>query len=98
MNFASYIPEIDIKEVTKNCMEGQPVTTNVSGFDGQSRSKIRIVMCGKGQAKLARVEAIAGLKEALNDVQAEPEMPAKIRTQIVIKLNDEITKLEAVND
>lgn len=93
-----YIPEIDIREITKNCREGQPVTTNVQGFDGQNKSAIKIVMCGKGQAKLARVEALKGLREAQNDIKSEDDMPESVRKDVIEKLEQQIRKLEAQTD
>lgn len=98
MNIASYIPEIDIKEITKNCQEGQPVTTDVSGFDGQHRSRIRLVMCGKGQAKIARLEAIKGLREARGDIDKDKDIPETIRKEVVEKLEQQIRKLESQAD
>jgi bla regulator protein blaR1 len=95
MNFASYIPEIDIKEITRNCKQGQPVTTDVSGFDGQNKSRVRVVMCGKGQAKLARLEALKGLREARSNIASEKDMPESVRKDVVEKLEKEIRKLEA---
>ncbi len=93
-NISSYIPEIDIREVTKNCKEGHPVTTNVEGFDGTNRSRIKIVMCGKGQAKLARLEALQGLREARSEIASEEDMPQGIRKEVMEKLEEEIRKLE----
>lgn len=97
-NFASYIPEIDIREITKNCKQGQPVTTNVHGFDGQNKSTIKIVMCGKGQAKLARIEALNGLREARSEIAAEEDMPEAVRKDVIEKLEKQIRKLEADAD
>lgn len=92
---ANYIPEIDIREITKNCREGQPVTTNVEGFDGTGKSRIKIVMCGKGQAKLARVEALNGLREARSEIGNEKDLPENIRKDVLKKLELQIRKLEA---
>ena len=91
---ANYIPEIDIKEITKNCKEGQPVTTDVSGFDGQSKAKIKIVMCGKGQAKIARLEALNGLREAVGEIASEQDMPPAVRKDVIEKLKAQIRRLE----
>lgn len=95
---ANYIPEIDIREITKNCREGQPVTTNVEGFDGTNKSGIRLVMCGKGQARIARVEAIKGLRAARRDIASETEMPKAVRKDVIEKLEKEIRKLEVQTD
>lgn len=95
---ANYIPEIDIREITKNCKEGQPVRTNVEGFDGTSKSRIKIVMCGKGQARIARVEAIRGLREARIEIGDEKDMPENVRRDVIEKLEKQIRKLEAQTD
>ena len=94
-NAASYVPEIDIKEITKNCAVGQPVTTNVEGFDGTSKSRVKIVMCGKGQARIARVEAIKGLREARSEIGNDKDVPAGVRKDVVKQLEVQIRKLEA---
>lgn len=88
------IPEIEIREVRANCREGQPVTTDVSGFDGKGKSRVKIVMCGKGQAKLARLEAIKGLREAQSEIRAEKDMPENIRRQVVDSLEKQIDRME----
>lgn len=98
MDIASYIPEIDIRETTKDCREGQPVTTDVSGFDGKQKSHVRLVMCGKGQAKLARAEAIKGLREARDEIAKDKEMPKGVRKDVVKQLDLQIRKLEAQGD
>jgi bla regulator protein blaR1 len=95
---ANYIPEIDISEITKNCREGQPVTTNVEGFDGSNKSRVKIVMCGKGQAKFARLEAIKGLREARSEIAAEDDMPKNVRKDVLKKLEEQIRRLEAQAD
>ena len=98
MDIASYIPEIDIREMTKDCRDGQPVTTDVSGFDGKQKSRVRLVMCGKGHAILARVEAIKGLREARNEIAKDKEMPKGFRKDVVKQLDLQIRKLEAQSD
>jgi len=98
MDIASYIPEIDISEIPKDCRDGQPVTTDVSGFDGKQKSRVRLVMCGKGQAKLARAEAIKGLREARNEIRKDKEMPKGVRKDVVKQIDLQIRKLEAQGD
>jgi beta-lactamase regulating signal transducer with metallopeptidase domain len=94
MNFAAYIPEINIREIRGKCDEGQPVSTDVRGFDGHNKSSVRIVMCGKGQANIARREAINGLKEARDDILGESDMPESIRKDVIKKLEKSIKDLE----
>jgi hypothetical protein len=98
MDIASYIPEIDISEIPKDCREGQSVTTDVSGFDGKQKSRVRLVMCGKGQAKLARAEAIKGLREARNEIRKDKEMPKGVRKDVVKQIDLQIRKLDAQGD
>lgn len=98
MDIAAMIPDIDIKEITKNCNVGEPVTTDVQGFDGSKKSRVKIVMCGKGHAKLARLEAIKGLKEARDDIKDEEDMPNKVRKDVMEKLDEQIKKLEKQSD
>ena len=94
MDVASYIPEIDIREVTKNCEEGQHLTTDVSGFDGKNKSRVRIVMCGKGQAKLARVQAIAGLREAKAEVESDDDIPSNVRQSVLDSMQQQIDRMQ----
>jgi bla regulator protein blaR1 len=93
-----YIPEIDIREIRKGCKEGQPVTTDVRGFDGQHKSSIKLVMCGKGQAKIARASAIEGLRDARRDVSSDEDIPESVRKEVVDKLDEQIRKLQAQAD
>lgn len=94
MDIASYIPEIEIKEITKDCRDREPVTTDISGFDGKNRSRIKLVMCGKGQAKVAQLEAIEGLREARGDIAQDKDIPDNIRKEVIEKLEQQIRKLE----
>lgn len=93
-----YVPEIDIKEITKNCKEGRPVTTNMEGFDGVNKSRVKIVMCGKGQAKIARMEALKGLQEARGDIFSDRDIPENVRKDVIEKLEQQIRKLKAETD
>lgn len=88
------IPEIDISEVRTNCRTGQPVSTDVRGFDGKGKARIKLVMCGKGQAKMARLEAIKGLREAQDDIRSEKDMPDNIRQQVLDSLEKQIDRME----
>lgn len=99
MDVASYIPDIDISEITKNCEAGQPVTTNVTGFDGKNKSRVRIVMCGKGQAKLAKAQAIQGLREARAEIETDKDIPEPMRKSILDSMEKQINRMkEQVDD
>ncbi|MGB5076963.1 MAG: M56 family metallopeptidase [Sphingorhabdus sp.] len=95
---SSYIPEIDISEITRNCKNGEAVTTNVEGFDGKNNSHIRIVMCGKGQAKVARLAALDGLREARSDISGDKDIPEGVRKDVMKKLEHQIRRLESQAD
>lgn len=94
MDIASMVPEIDIHEVTKNCEAGQPVTTDVSGFDGKNKSRVRLVMCGKGQAKIARVQAIQGLREAKAEIESDKDIPDGVRKSVLDSLDKQIDRMQ----
>lgn len=94
MQIAALISEIDIAEFKGKCEDGQPVTTNVEGSDGKKQSRVRIVLCGKGQANMAREHAIQGLKEARDEIKSDAEMPASVRDDVIKSLDQKIEKLE----
>ncbi|WP_295495418.1 M56 family metallopeptidase [Sphingorhabdus sp. EL138] len=96
---AADIPEIDIQEMTENCTAAeQPVTADVEGSDGTKKARVRLVMCGKGQAKIARIEAIKGLREARSEIASEKDIPKAVRKDVIEKLDQEIRQLEAQTD
>ena len=95
---AAMIPDIDISEFRGNCEEGQPVTSNVEGFDGKNKSRVKIVMCGKGQTKLARVHAQQALREARDEIRDEEDMPDSVRKQVIESLEKQIEKLKGQKD
>jgi bla regulator protein blaR1 len=88
------IPEIEISEITNNCAAGQPVTTDVKGFDGKTRSSVRLVMCGKGMAKQAKLAALEGLRDACDEVKDDEDMPKGVRRKVVKQLEAQIKRLE----
>jgi beta-lactamase regulating signal transducer with metallopeptidase domain len=94
MDFASFIPDIDISEIRSNCKKGQPVTTDVSGFDGQNKSRVRVVMCGKGQAKAARMQALQGLRQAQTEIESEKDIPDNVRQSVLDSLEKQIDRME----
>ena len=94
MDFSSFIPEIDIREISKGCQKGETVSTDIKGFDGVAKSQVKIVMCGKGQAKLAKLEALKGLREAREDIAAEADMPKNIRKSVIDSLDKQIERMK----
>ena len=94
MNISAYIPDIYIKEFRGKCEEGQPVSADVSGFDGKNKSRVKIVMCGKGQVNIARREAVKGLKQAVDEIRDDADMPESIRKDVIKKLEEKIRDME----
>lgn len=88
------IPDIEIREARGHCKGDGPVTADVSGFDGKNKSRVRVVMCGKGPAKMARLEAIKGLREAQTEIRAEKDMPDNIRKSVLDSLEKQIDRME----
>jgi bla regulator protein blaR1 len=86
------VPDINIAEVHANCKDGQLVTAN--GFDSKDKATIAISICGKGNAKLARSEAISGLKEAQKQLKDDKDIPDGVRKSVVESLQLQIDRLE----
>ena len=55
-------------------------------------------MCGKGQSKIAKREALQGLREARSEIASEKDMPEGVRKDVVEKLEKQIRKLETETD
>ncbi len=92
---AALIPDIQISEASGNCKPGQPVSTEVNNYGGQRKGRVRIVMCGKGMAKLARASAIDGMKEALDEVGNDKDIPENVRRQVVESLKKQIRQMQS---
>jgi beta-lactamase regulating signal transducer with metallopeptidase domain len=94
MDFSNFIPEIDIREMHRNCKEGESISTDVSGFNGQSKSRVRVVMCGKGQARMARLQAMEGLREARAEIEGNADIPESIRKSVLDSLKKQIDRMQ----
>ncbi|MEQ1549377.1 MAG: M56 family metallopeptidase [Chakrabartia sp.] len=88
------IPEIDIKEVTVNCKDGESMTTNTESQSDDGKAKVTIVMCGKGNAKIARLAAVEGLESALASIKDQKDLPESVRKDVIEKLKAQIKRLE----
>ena len=96
---ASYVPDIDISKITRECKNGEPVTTTtVESFNGKNRSRAKVVMCSARQVKFGRTEAIKGLREARAEIASNGDMPKSVRTEVLGRLEEQIHKLEAQAD
>jgi bla regulator protein blaR1 len=85
-------PDINVAQRHSNCKDGQLVTAN--GFDGKDKATIAISICGKGNAKLARSEAITGLKEAQKQLKGDQDIPDNVRKSVLDSLQKQIDRLE----
>ncbi len=94
MDFAAMVPDIRITQARGRCNAGEPVTSDVTGFDGKNRGRIRIVMCGKAQAGIARAEALTGLREARAEIADNDDMPKSIRKSVLNSLQVQIDRIE----
>lgn len=83
-----------VRKLHVKCDEGELLTTNVEGMDGDRKARVKIAMCAKAHAKLARTQAIQGLKEARESIKRDPEMPESIRKSVMENLQEQIEKLE----
>lgn len=83
-----------VRKLHVKCDEGELLTTNVEGMDGDRKARVKIAMCAKAHAKLARTHAIQGLKEARESIKRDPEMPESIRKSVMENLQEQIEKLE----
>lgn len=83
-----------VRKLQVKCDEGELLTTNVEGMDGDRKARVKIAMCAKAHAKLARTHAIQGLKEARESIKRDPEMPESIRKSVMENLQEQIEKLE----
>lgn len=92
MDISSHIPSIDIREMRGNCKEGEAV--DIQSADDQQKPRVRILMCGKGQARAVRLHTIQGLKEARDEIRADGDMPESVRKDVVKKLEEKIEALE----
>jgi bla regulator protein blaR1 len=91
---ASYVPEIDISEVTTNCEGGQPVVTEAISGDGKSKSITRIVMCSKGQTKMSKAQAIQGLRAARAQTENNKDIPEATRKSILDSMEKQIKRMQ----
>ena len=62
------------------------------------RQHVRIVMCNKGMAKMARAEALKGIAEAKADIARERELSADMRRKIADDLERQAQRLRAEQD
>lgn len=95
LEFGRSIPDMEIDEIHGKCDKGKPVVTDADASDGEKKSRVRIVVCSRGQAKLARNQAVQGLREARDEMlAAKTDIPEAIRKRVIENLEEQIDKLE----
>jgi bla regulator protein blaR1 len=93
-DFDNLIPEIDVREMREKCKDGDGMTTDVRGFDGKEKASVVVSVCGKGQAKLARGEAVNGMRQALKEIREDKDIPENLRKSVLATLEQQIERME----
>ncbi|WP_336959675.1 M56 family metallopeptidase [Sphingobium aquiterrae] len=92
---ARMIPQVDVDE---RCAKGrQGGTTQVVEENGRAQ-RVRVMICGKGIAREARLSALQGLAEARVNMEKQQDLSASLRTKILADLDSQIAKLKAEQD
>lgn len=87
-------PAHEIRKIQIKCGDGELVTTNVEGMDGDKKAHVKIAMCAKAHAKMARTHAIQGLKEARESIKRDANIPESVRKDVMKSLQENIEQLE----
>ncbi|MBP6380343.1 MAG: hypothetical protein KA312_08000 [Sphingorhabdus sp.] len=87
-------PAVEMRMVQVKCNDGDLVTTNVDGMDGDKKAHVKIAMCAKAHAKMARIHAIQGLKEARESIKRDADIPESVRKDVLKSLKENIEQLE----
>ena len=91
---APVAPAVEMRKVQVKCNDGELVTTNVEGMDGDKKAHVKIAMCAKAHAKMARTHAIQGLKEARESIKRDADIPESVRKDVMKSLQENIEQLE----
>jgi bla regulator protein blaR1 len=91
---AMMIPEIHVSEFKGKCNKGEPVRSDVTGSDGKNRSRVRIVMCGKAETRVALQSALQGLQEARSEIANDKDIPDNVRKSVLDGLEKQIERME----
>ncbi len=87
-------PAVEMRKVQVKCNDGDLVTTNIEGMDGDKKAHVKIAMCAKAHAKMARTHAIQGLKEARESIKRGADIPESVRKDVLKSLQENIEQLE----
>ncbi|MFN3748522.1 MAG: M56 family metallopeptidase [Sphingorhabdus sp.] len=82
------------RKIMIKCDDGEIVTSDVEGKDGDRKAHVKIATCAKAHAMMARAQAILGLKEARDSINRDPEMPESVRKSVIESLEEQLEKLE----
>ena len=88
------IPEVKISELQGKCKDGQRVTVDVGGAGNKKSAITKLVLCGRVEADAARLQAIAGLREARADVAQDKDIPENIRLSVLKSLDKQIDRVK----
>ncbi|MEQ1551782.1 M56 family metallopeptidase [Sphingorhabdus sp.] len=87
-------PAVAVRKVQFKCNDGDLVTANVAGRNGDEKTNVKIAMCAKTHAKIARTHAIQGLKEARESIKRDADIPESVRKDVLKSLQENIEQLE----
>ncbi|HMS19671.1 M56 family metallopeptidase [uncultured Sphingorhabdus sp.] len=87
-------PTVEMRKVQFKCNDGELVTTNIEGMDGDKKAHVKIAICAEAHAKMARTHAIQGLKEARESIKRDADMPESVRKDVLKSLQENIEQLE----
>jgi bla regulator protein BlaR1 len=87
-------PTVEMRKVQVKCNDGELVTTNIEGMDGDKKAHVKIAICAKAHAKMARTHAIRGLKEARESIKRGADIPESVRKDVLKSLQENIEQLE----
>lgn len=83
-----------VRKLQVKCNDGELITTDVEGVDGDTKARVKIAMCAKAHAKMARTHAIQGLKEARKSIEHDANIPESVRKDVMKSLQENIEQLE----
>ena len=83
-----------VRKMHVKCNDGELLTTDVEGVDGDKKARVKIATCAKVHAKMARKHAILGLKEARESIKRDANIPDSVRKDVLNSLQENIEQLE----
>jgi beta-lactamase regulating signal transducer with metallopeptidase domain len=83
-------PTTNLRELVDKC-ESKPIEAEVKGDVGGKKQHTRIVLCAKGSG----ADAASRLDDAVRKLEADSDLPAAAKAEIIAKLRAQIAELRA---